>query len=36
LVAGQSYFDLAAISHPIHFEMDTSGRLLKPGLTAHV
>ncbi|RXT54156.1 hypothetical protein [Bradyrhizobium betae] len=36
LVAGQSYFDLAAISHPVHFEMDTSGRLLKPGLTAHV
>lgn len=36
LVAGQSYFDLAAISHPIHFEMDTSGHLLKPGLTAHV
>jgi hypothetical protein len=30
LVDGQSYFDLAAISHPIHFEMDATGRLLKP------
>lgn len=30
LVDGQSYFDLAAISHPIHFEMDASGRLLTP------
>ena len=29
-VDGQSYFDLAAISHPIHFEMDATGRLLKP------
>jgi hypothetical protein len=31
LVDGRSYFDLAAISHPIHFEMDANGRLLKPG-----
>jgi hypothetical protein len=30
LVDGQSYFDLAAISHPVHFEMDVNGRLLKP------
>lgn len=30
LVDGRSYFDLAAISHPIHFEMDASGRLLTP------
>jgi hypothetical protein len=29
-LAGMSYFDLAAISHPIHFEMDVTGRLLKP------
>lgn len=30
LVDGRSYFDLAAISHPVHFEMDANGRLLKP------
>lgn len=30
LVDRQSYFDLAAIRHPIHFEMDASGRLLNP------
>jgi hypothetical protein len=30
LVDGKGYFDLAAISHPVHFEMDVNGRLLKP------
>lgn len=30
LVDGRSYFDLAAISHPIHFEIDASDRLLTP------
>jgi hypothetical protein len=28
LVYGRTYFDLAAISHPIHFEMDATGRLI--------
>jgi len=38
LVDGQRYFDLAEISHPIHFEMDANGRLLKPaaGRRSHV
>ena len=30
LVGGRTYFDLAAISHPIHFEINETGRLVKP------
>ncbi len=30
LVNGRSYFDLAEISHPIHFEMDATGQLIRP------
>lgn len=30
LVNGSSYFDLAEISHPIHFEIDATGQLIRP------
>jgi hypothetical protein len=30
LLDGRTYFDLAAVSHPIHFEMDETGRLVEP------
>jgi hypothetical protein len=30
LVNRRSYFELAEISHPIHFEMDASGHLIRP------
>ncbi len=30
LVNGRSYFELAEISHPIHFEMDATGQLIRP------
>jgi hypothetical protein len=29
LVNGRTYFDLAATSHPIHFEMDATGQLIR-------
>jgi hypothetical protein len=30
LVSGRTYFDLAVASHPIHFEIDATGRLVIP------
>ena len=30
LINGRTYFDLAATSHPIHFEMDATGELIGP------
>jgi hypothetical protein len=30
LISGRTYFDLAATSHPIHFEMDATGELIGP------
>lgn len=30
LIDGRTYFDLAEISHPVHFEMDDAGRLVAP------
>lgn len=30
LINGRSYFDLAEEAHPIHFEMDKCGQLIKP------
>jgi hypothetical protein len=30
LVNGRSYFELAEITHPIHFEMDATGQLIRP------
>jgi hypothetical protein len=30
LIDGQTYFDLAAVRHPLHFEIDPTGRLVTP------
>jgi hypothetical protein len=34
LVNGQSYFEFAAIYHPLHLEMDAAGQLVKPPVNA--
>ena len=31
-VNGRSYFDLSAVAHPIHFEIDASGQLISPAV----